>query len=251
MMVGMWLLSIKLRNVSIVDIGWGLGFVLVMGVTHGVSLMHGEWNCERLILPIVIGIWGLRLSGYIAWRNVGHGEDYRYREMRERNGSRFVWSSLWRVFGLQGAVMWIVSLPIQTPLAWPAQTEPSGIIVGIGMVVWGIGQFFEAVGDYQLARFKSRPENKGRVMNRGLWRYTRHPNYFGDFMVWWGVWIISMSLSDWRSTWWSILSPALMSFLIVWVSGVALLEKSLKSRSPEYLDYIQRTSAFFPRPPKK
>ncbi len=250
MMLGMWLLSLPLRNVSIVDIGWGLGFVLVSWVCVAMHLREpGELAAEQFLLPILTTLWGVRLSAYLAWRNIGKGEDYRYREMRERFGPSFVWSSLFIVFGLQGTVMWVVSLPLQAAHAWPSSRAPIGWLMGVGIAVWLTGFFFESVGDLQLAWFKSRAEHKGRVMDRGLWRYTRHPNYFGDFMIWWGHWLVSMSMSD-PTTWWTIISPALMSFLLVRVSGVALLEKSMKQRSPEYVAYIERTSAFFPRPPR-
>lgn len=250
MMLGMWLLSLPLRNVSIVDIGWGLGFVLVSWVCVAVRLRtNRELSPEVFLLPILTTLWGFRLSGYLAWRNIGKGEDYRYREMRERFGPSFVWSSLFIVFGLQGAVMWGVSIPLQAVHLWPSPHAPIWWLAGLGGASWLIGFFFESLGDLQLARFKSRAENKGRVMDRGLWRFTRHPNYFGDFMIWWGHWLVSMSMSD-LATWWTVVSPILMSFLLIRVSGVALLEKSMKRRSPEYVAYIERTSPFFPRPPR-
>ena len=250
MMVCMWLLSIPLRNVSIVDIGWGLGFVLIAWVSFSRSPdgpADVVWT--DYVLPVLVTIWGCRLAGYLAWRNHGKPEDYRYQAMREAHGPAFVTQSFLIVFALQGVVMLVVSLPIQAAVASPS--EPCFYLLAAGVGVWAIGVFFEAVGDWQLARFKSLPENKGRVMNRGLWRLTRHPNYFGDFMVWWGLWLVSMSLSDRAGTWWSVISPALMSFLLIRVSGVALLEKSLKARSPEYASYIEQTSAFIPWPPKR
>lgn len=251
LMLGMWLLSLPLRNVSIVDIGWGLGFVLVAWLTASQALTASDGISWRtLLLPVLTTCWGLRLSGYLAWRNIGHGEDYRYREMRERFGPAFVWTSLLIVFGLQGSVMWIVSLPLQAVHVWPNTQSPNDWLTVLGVACWLTGFLFESIGDWQLARFKARAENKDQVMNRGLWRYTRHPNYFGDFMIWWGHWLISMSLSDWTATWWTILSPALMSFLLIRVSGVALLEKSMKQRSPQYATYIEQTSSFFPRPPR-
>ena len=249
MMVCMWLLSLPLRNVSIVDIGWGLGFVLVAWLcVWRRPIVPTEFVWTDFVLPVLVTIWGCRLAGYLAWRNHGKPEDYRYQAMRAARGPSFVWSSFFIVFVLQGVVMWVVSLPIQAAAARPAQ--PCFYLLAAGVGVWAIGVFFEAVGDWQLARFKARPENKGRVMNRGLWRLTRHPNYFGDFMVWWGLWLVSLSLSDRAGTWWSVISPALMSFLLIRVSGVALLEKSLKARSPEYVAYIEQTSAFIPWPPK-
>lgn len=251
LMVAQWLLSIPLRNVSIVDIGWGLGFVAVAwaGVWRsGVTLDAANWT--RWGLPVLVTIWGVRLATHLAVRNIGKPEDYRYAAMRAARGPSFVWSSLGIVFGLQGAVMWVVALPVQAAIALPTAT-PCWVLTSLGGVVWATGLCFEAVGDWQLVRFKADPANKGRVMDRGLWRWTRHPNYFGDFMIWWGHWLLSMGLSDYSATWWSVVSPALMSFLLIRVSGVALLEKSLKARSPEYVAYIERTSAFFPWRPRR
>lgn len=250
MMVCTWLLSIPLRNVSIVDIGWGLGFVLIAWVSFSRSPYRpADVLATDYVMPVLVTIWGCRLAGYLAWRNHGKPEDYRYQAMRDARGPSFVWSSFLIVFVLQGVVMLIVSLPVQ--LAVTRSAVPYFYLVGAGVAVWAMGVFFETVGDWQLARFKAQPENKGRVMNRGLWRLTRHPNYFGDFLVWWGLWLVSMGLSDRAATWWSVISPALMSFLLIRVSGVALLEKSMKARSPEYVTYIEQTSAFIPWPPKK
>ncbi len=249
-MFAQWLLSIPLRNVSIVDIGWGLGFVAVAasGVWRcGVTFELANWT--RWLLPLLVAIWGCRLALHLAWRNIGKPEDYRYAAMREARGASFVWSSLGIVFGLQGAVMWVVSLPVQAALARPAESA-SSVLSGLGIAVWSAGLFFEAVGDWQLARFKADAANKGRVMDRGLWKWTRHPNYFGDFLIWWGHWLLSMGVGDGAANWWTVISPLLMSFLLLKVSGVALLEKAMKARSPEYVAYIERTSAFFPRRPR-
>lgn len=250
LMLGQWLLSIPLRNVSIVDIGWGLGFVAVAGAgvwRCGLTFEVAQWS--RWLLPVLVTIWGLRLALHLATRNIGKPEDYRYAAMREARGAAFVWSSLGIVFGLQGAVMWIVSLPVQMALARPALTT-CHVLSAIGVAVWIVGFAFEAIGDWQLAQFKADPAHKGRVMDSGLWKWTRHPNYFGDFLIWWGHWLLSLGVSDYGSTWWSIVSPLLMSFLLIRVSGVALLEKALKARSPEYAAYIERTSAFIPWWPK-
>lgn len=271
LMLPMWLLSIPLKNVSIVDIGWGIGFVLIAwscamfafgafvvvpspSYFIEVGPFRYNWsdsygNPYRFLLPALVTIWGLRLAGYLAWRNVGKPEDYRYVAMRQKAGPSFVWSSLLRVFLLQGVVMWVVALPIQAAAARPVRDVCLFLTIG-GVVVWSIGVFFEAVGDWQLARFKSNPDNKGRVMDRGLWRYTRHPNYFGDFCVWWGLWLVSLGVSDYTATWWTVISPAVMSFFLIKVSGVALLERAMKKRSDEYEAYIARTSTFFPWPPK-
>lgn len=245
-MLLMWLLSIPLKNVSIVDIGWGLGFVAVtLWVARGtVPLIEG------LVLT-----WGLRLAIHLAVRNIGKPEDYRYAAMRQRFGPSFTWTSLLIVFGLQGVVMWIVALPLLAASAFNttavniAGRTPG--LMAIGLSVWLTGFLFESIGDWQLARFKRDPASHGKVMDRGLWKYTRHPNYFGDFMVWWGHWLVCVAVSSFQDIWWTVISPLLMSFLLLKVSGVALLEKSLRQRSPEYEGYIRRTSAFFPWPPRR
>jgi steroid 5-alpha reductase family enzyme len=231
------------RDASIVDIVWGLGFVLIAAT----ALAVGEgFDARRQLLLVLVGIWGLRLSGYLAWRNLGHGEDYRYQAMRKRWGDRFWLVSLGQVFLLQGVLMWVVSLPVQ--LAATAD-EPSsfGVLAYVGVALWFVGLLFETLGDAQLARFKADEHNRGRVMDRGLWRYTRHPNYFGDFCVWWGIFLVAAEAGPAR---WGIIGPAVMSFLLLRVSGVAMLEKTIGKRRPGYDEYVARTSAFFPRPPK-
>ncbi|MFP6764272.1 MAG: DUF1295 domain-containing protein [Planctomycetaceae bacterium] len=249
MMVAVWLLSIPLKNVGLIDIVWGFGFVLVAWTGFlTAAIENPQWS--HLLLPCLTTAWGLRLTAYLACRNIGQPEDHRYAAMRARRGSAFVWSSLLRVFTLQAVILWIISLPIQMSAARPAPGDPCLILTSAGIVFWTIGMFFETVGDYQLAAFKRQPDNKGRVMNRGLWKYTRHPNYFGDFCVWWGHWLVCMAVSDMSGTWWTVLSPALMSFFLIRVSGVALLEKAMKKRAPEYEDYIRSTSSFLPWPPR-
>ncbi|MDH5307369.1 MAG: DUF1295 domain-containing protein [Myxococcales bacterium] len=242
-MLGLWLLSLALRNASIVDIFWGLGFALVavLGFFWSDS---GAAPRSALIGGMVV-VWGLRLSGYLLWRNAGHGEDARYAAMRRDWGARFGWVSLATVFALQGVILWIVSLPVQIVQGAPG--GPLGVLDGIGVAIWLLGLGFESVGDAQLARFKADPRNAGKVMDRGLWRTTRHPNYFGDFCVWWGVFVVALSAPYGVFT---LGSPVLMSFLLLRVSGVPLLERSLRERRPDYAAYAQRTSAFFPRPPR-
>lgn len=241
-MIFLWLLSIPLRNVSIVDIGWGIGFVLVAWFADSII---GE---PPTILYSLVTMWGVRLAWHLWLRNHGKPEDYRYVAMREKRGSSFVWSSLLRVFALQGVIMWLIALPIMATSAG-AVPDPNWIVTGCGCSLWLIGMFFEVVGDWQLARFKSNPAHHGKVMDTGLWKFTRHPNYFGEFTLWWGHWLVCLGLTDPTKTWWTILSPALISFLLLKVSGVGLLERAMKRRSPEYESYIQRTSTFFPRPP--
>ena len=241
-MLLLWIAGLILRDVSIVDQFWGAGFVLVSWLSVWTS---GESSLRVFLLVAMVTLWGLRLSAYLAWRNWGKPEDYRYAAMRERHGRRFAIVSLVTIFGLQGALVWIISLPIQVGVV-----RPSGWHVGVavGVILWATGLFFEAVGDSQLARFKANPANRGQVMDRGLWRYTRHPNYFGDFLVWWGLYLVAVEPASW---WWTIPGPLLMSFLLLRVSGVRLLESSLRSRVAGYEEYQRITSAFFPLPPKR
>jgi steroid 5-alpha reductase family enzyme len=240
----LWLVSLKLRDASIVDMVWGAGFVLIAWIAY---FTGGGAPSRRVLMTTMVTLWGLRLSGYLMRRNLGKGEDYRYQAMRRQHGERFPLVSLLQVFVLQAFVMWLVSMPVQAAQA-AAQPITLGWLDILGLCVWAVGLFFEAVGDAQLARFKSNPQNDGKVMDRGLWRYTRHPNYFGDFMVWWGIYFVALST---LTAWWTIIGPALMSFFLMRVSGVPLLEKSLRAKRPDYEAYIKRTSAFFPRMPKR
>ncbi len=217
-MILIWLASLRLANASIVDIVWGLGFVAVAVVA--LALGGGD-DTRRLILAVLTGIWGLRLAIYLTWRNGIRHEDYRYQAMRRHHGARFRWLSLITVFALQGALIWIVSLPVQLAAADPNPNE-LGTVTWLGGVLWLVGLGFESVGDAQLARFKANPSNAGRVMDEGLWRYTRHPNYFGDFCVWWGLYLVASDTALGRA---GILGPIVMTVLLTRVSGVALLEE--------------------------
>jgi steroid 5-alpha reductase family enzyme len=236
----LWLLSIFLRDASIVDPFWGLGFVVVAWLTNR---LVGLDDPRAMMITVLTTIWGLRLSVYLLWRNFGQGEDYRYRAMRARHGDRFGFVSLFTVFGLQGVILWFVSLPIQMGQTVRLDSTPT-LLDGLGLALWGVGFFFEAVGDYQLARFKADPANQGQVMKSGLWAFTRHPNYFGDCCVAWGIYLLALA----GGAWWTFLSPALMTFLLMKVSGVAMLERTIAERRPEYADYVRTTNAFFPWP---
>jgi steroid 5-alpha reductase family enzyme len=250
LMVTLWLVSLALRNASIVDLFWGPGLAVVSWVAMLWSVSHGQAPGEgarRLILALLTTLWGLRLGVYLAFRNLGKGEDFRYAQMRHSIGKSFWAQSLPRVFLLQGVLMWVVSLPVQMGAAAPGHAGP-GPIVWVGAFVWLAGLCFEATADWQLARFKSKPANKGQVMDRGLWRYTRHPNYFGDFTIWWGLYLVAL---DGQGTWWTFIGPLLMSTLLIRVSGVVLLERTITARRPGYAQYVARTSAFFPRPPRR
>jgi steroid 5-alpha reductase family enzyme len=242
-MLCIWLLSLWRRDASLVDVYWGPGFGLIASVAYAVGA-GGEVE-RRLLTLALVWLWGLRLGGYLLWRNWGAGEDYRYQAMRRRHGEAFGRVSLHAVFGLQGALMWFVSLPLQ--VAQTGGATGLGLLDFLGAALFCVGLGFESLGDLQLARFKADPESGGRVMDRGLWRYTRHPNYFGDCVVWWGLWLIACGAPGGALT---IASPLLMTWLLLRVSGVALLERGLVRRKPAYADYIARTSAFFPLPPR-
>jgi steroid 5-alpha reductase family enzyme len=238
----LWLVSLARRDASIIDGFWGIGFVVVAWL----SFFRTDDDSVRLVLLLtLVAIWGLRLSLFLIWRNWGQGEDRRYAAMRKQHGRRFWWVSHFTVFLLQGLILWFVSLPLQCA-AITSGKLPLGVFDGIGMLLWAIGLFFEAVGDWQLARFKAEPANAGKVMNRGLWQYTRHPNYFGDFCVWWGLYFIAAS----GGATWTIGSPLLMSLLLMKISGVTLLETTIAHRRPDYAEYQARTNAFFPGRPR-
>ena len=244
MMSILWVLSIILKNVSIVDLFWGFGFVIT-AVFYFINADGSD--LRKRILLVLVSIWGLRLSAYLTWRNYGKGEDFRYREFRRKYGeNRYWWISFFQTFLLQGVLMWLISVPLLGAQYAGADKNP-GILDYIGILLWLIGFIFEAGGDYQLAVFKANPENKGKVLNTGFWKYTRHPNYFGDTAVWWGYGFICLSAGSYLP----VLGSLLMTALIIKVSGVALLEKSLKDQKPQYKEYIEKTSAFIPWFPKK
>jgi steroid 5-alpha reductase family enzyme len=240
----LWIVSLRIRNASIVDVWWGPGFSLIALVSF--LLAPGDALPRRQLVLILTAIWGLRLGFHLLLRNAGRGEDFRYAAMRRRWGDGFPLKSLTTVFALQAALMWVVSLPLQ--VAMHAATPVSlGTWDLLGIVVFAIGLFFETVGDLQLARFKADPANAGRVMDRGLWRYTRHPNYFGDAVAWWGLWLIALAVPG---GFWSIVGPIVMTVLLTRVSGVPMLERTIGKRRPGYDEYVRRTSAFVPRPPR-
>ncbi|HTU68196.1 MAG TPA: DUF1295 domain-containing protein [Steroidobacteraceae bacterium] len=231
-----WLLSLPMRNVSIVDSLWSL-MLFAAGVVYG---LWADPRAPRLDFALwLLAAWAFRLSLFITARSIGKGEDHRYQAIRERNQPGFAWKSLYLVFWLQALLAWIISLPL---LGAFASNRPIGWLDRAGIALWLFGFLFEVIGDWQLARFKRNPDNAGQVMDRGLWRYTRHPNYFGEFCVWWGFYLIALS----AGAWWSIVGPALMSFLLLRVSGVTLLEKDIGNRRPRYADYVRKTNAFFP-----
>ena len=243
MMTILWLISIRIKNVSIVDLFWGFGFVLA----NALYFMETDgFETRKSLLLVLVTIWGLRLSAYLAMRNLGKGEDFRYQKFRKDYGEhRYWWISFFQTFLLQGVLMWLISAPLLGAQFYA--DDKLGVLDFIGISIWIIGFVFEAGGDFQLKRFKADPANKGKVLNTGFWHYTRHPNYFGDAAVWCGYGFICLSAGSYIP----ILGSVLMTALIIKVSGVALLEKSLKETKPEYKEYIEKTSAFIPWFPKK
>lgn len=237
-----WLISIAITNASIVDIFWGTGFVITNGYYFYSSDNHSV--IQYIILGLVT-IWGLRLTIYIFWRNKGKGEDFRYQQFRKDFGpKRYWWVSFFQTFMLQGVLIWIISITL-----WNINVSVCAsinILIYLGLLVWIIGFVFEAGGDYQLSKFKSNPQNKGKLLTTGLWRYTRHPNYFGDAAVWWGYALVSLGLGGT----WHIVGSLIMTFLLLKVSGVRLLEKTMTKRAG-YEDYITKTSSFIPWFPKR
>jgi steroid 5-alpha reductase family enzyme len=242
-MVATWLVSLVLKNASIVDIVWGLGFVITSWV---LALTIDGDSTRQILLAVMVGAWGLRLGGYLAKRNIGHGEDWRYKAMRKKKGARFGLISLVTVFGLQGLLMWVVSLPVM--FGNSDATPGVGPLAVIGVMVWAVGLSFEAVGDWQLAKFKKDPSNAGKVMQTGLWSLTRHPNYFGDALLWWGIGIVGAETGTGVI---GFIGPVVMTVFLLRVSGVPMLERSLMKRREGYAEYAARTSAFIPRPPKR
>ena len=243
LMTLLWVASVLLRNVSIVDLFWGLGFVVV---NAWYFFSTDTFTTRQIVLLILVSVWGIRLSVYLAWRNIGKGEDFRYQEFRKKYGEKnYWWISFFQVFLLQGVLMWLISSTL-----WgvnrPADSAELSFADYLGILIWIIGFIFEAGGDDQLAKFRKNKANSGRVLNTGLWRYTRHPNYFGDSAVWWGYALLCLA----AGSYWLILGSFLMTLLIIKVSGVALLEKTINNRKPEYQEYARKTSTFIPWFPK-
>lgn len=239
-----WIISLVIKDASIADVFWGLGFVLIAWNTF---FMGEGYHGRKMLMLVLTNIWGIRLAGHIFWRNRGKGEDYRYREMRHRHGGQFWLISFFEVFLLQGFLMFIISLPVQIGQISAQPSVVTGLDI-IGSMFWITGFLFEAVGDFQLARFLARPSPEGTVMNRGLWAYSRHPNYFGEACMWWGFFVIALSVPFGMV---ALVSPLTITFLLLRVSGVAMLERDLKQTNPKYDEYIRTTSAFIPWFPKR
>ena len=233
-----WVVSVLIRDVSFVDSLWSLFFLLAAALY---AFDAGDLAPRAQIVLACVLIWSLRLSLHITIRNWGEPEDYRYQKIRENNEPGFVVKSLYIVFGLQGLLAWIISVPLLPAIASDASLNPIDVMA---LVLFVVGFFFEAVGDWQLSRFKAARRSDGQVLDTGLWRYTRHPNYFGEFCIWWAFWLFAAS----AGAWWTIYAPLLMSFLLLRVSGVAMLEKTIGERRPGYAEYVRSTNAFFPGP---
>lgn len=240
--LALWGASLRLHDASVVDPWWGPGFALLAWT----GLAVAGPSPRGLLLAALATAWGLRLGLHLWRRGRGHGEDRRYAAMRAAHGARFWWVSLFTVFLLQAALMWVVSLPLQAGAAL-GRDRPLGALEAAGAAVALAGLAIEAIADLQLARFLADPASRGQVMDRGLWGWSRHPNYFGDFTAWWGFGLVAAG----AGAWWPLVGPAVMSALLLRVSGVPLLEATIGSRRPGYAAYLSRTSAFFPRPPRR
>jgi steroid 5-alpha reductase family enzyme len=239
----LWIWSIIIKNVSIVDLFWGLGYVIVNSFY---VFSSGELSPRKILILFLVSIWGLRLFIYLSARNIGKGEDFRYQTFRKNYGEkRYWWFSYFQTFLLQGALIMIVSLPLFA-ISTSATSGEIILLDYVAIFIWLIGFTFETAGDFQLSRFKKDVNNKGKVLNTGLWKYTRHPNYFGDAVVWWAFAVFSIAAGGY----WQIIGSLVMTFLLLKVSGVSLLEKTLKTTKPEYQEYIKKTNSFFPWFPK-
>jgi steroid 5-alpha reductase family enzyme len=236
-----WLLSLIRKNVTHVDSMWSL-FLLISAFIYTLYLDH--INLRVILVLFLLSVWALRLCLYLTWRNWGPHEDHRYAAIRKNNQPHFWFSSLYIVFGLQALLAWIISMPlfgaIESNIAF-------NYLDVLGIVLFAIGFIWEVTADWQLSVFKAEPHNHGKVLDTGVWRYCRHPNYFGECCVWWGFYLIALA----AGAWWSLVAPLLMTLLLLKVSGVALLEKDIAERRPAYLVYIKSTNAFIPWLPKR
>lgn len=238
-----WIVSLFKHDVSIIDSGWSLLFLaMAIGYTSP-GWLYGELGARAALLLVLVSLWALRLSLYITRRNRGEGEDRRYQAIRRKHEPGFGLKSLYLVFGLQGVLAWLISLPL---LAASTSTSDLGLLDLAAAVLWLVGFGFETVADAQLTAFRADPNNRNRVLDRGLWRYTRHPNYFGECLIWWGFYLLAVA----GGGWWSFPAPLLMTVLLLRVSGVALLERDIGERRPAYRDYVLSTNAFVPGPRK-
>lgn len=243
LMASVWVVSLRIRDVSIVDIVWGAAGAMLAVTTY--SMTDGDPARKLLVVAMTV-LWGGRLAFHIGLRSRGRGEDFRYAAMRARAPSAFPRRSLVTVFLLQALLIWAISLPAQFAQFSPV---PRGLTLldFLGLGLWSVGWLVEAVADSQLRAFLSDGANKGKVMNRGLWRYSRHPNYFGDSLIWWGIFLVAAATPR---GWMTLFSPLLMTYFLMRVSGVPMLEEALAERREGYRKYMEETSSFFPWPPK-
>jgi steroid 5-alpha reductase family enzyme len=241
LLLSTWLVSIIKRDVSIVDSTWSL-MLFAMALTYtGPAWLNGGLSARAMLLLLLVGAWALRLAVHISWRNRGGEEDRRYQAIRRRHEPGFAFKSLYLVFGLQGLLAWFISLPL---LAAATGSSHPGMLDALAVLVWLTGFGFETAADAQLAAFRARPQNRDRVLDSGLWRYSRHPNYFGECAIWWGFYLLAVAAGGW----WSFPAPLLMTVLLLRVSGVTLLERDISDRRPGYRAYVQHTNAFIPGP---
>ncbi len=242
MMTALWPLSVRLHDVSIVDILWAPAFALL---AWSYVLVLPPLGPRGWIALALVTIWGLRLGFRILarWRRLGH-EDYRYAEIRRRNGPNFPLTSLVWIFWLQALLLWVISWPLLAALSG-SDALNGGDAVAIAMIAAGI--LIEAIADGQLTRFRADPDSRGKVLDSGIWAWSRHPNYFGDFLMWWGFFVLGIAAGG---PWWTILGPLAMSALLIHYSGAGLMEDTIKDRRPGYADYVRRTSLFIPWPPR-
>jgi steroid 5-alpha reductase family enzyme len=242
-MASVWAYSVRIRDVSIVDVGWGANGALIAVSTF---LLADGALPRRILLTGMAAFWGIRLALHIGSRRRGAGEDFRYAAMREEHGESFPGRSFFTVFLLQALLIWAITIPVQAAQTSAAPARLT-LLDFMGVGVWSLGYAIEAVADRQLRTFLADPENRGKVMDRGLWRYSRHPNYFGESLIWWGIFLVAAATPG---GWLTIFSPLLMTFFLLKVSGVPLLERGLAERREGYREYMERTSLFIPWPPE-
>ena len=241
--VSLWfLISLFKRRNDVADVAWGLGFVLVAWTSF---FLAGGSGTRGLLVCILVSVWGVRLAWHIDARHRGKAEDFRYMAWRREWGKWFYARSYAQVYVLQGALLFIVVLPVLMINRSTGTTF--GFLNGIGACIWLFGFLFESVGDAELARFARDPHNRGKILQNGLWRYTRHPNYFGEVVQWWGIWVVAVGVPG---GWFSIVGPLTITLLILKVSGIPMLEKKM-AENPDFAEYRRRTSVFVPWVPKR
>jgi steroid 5-alpha reductase family enzyme len=236
--------AVRIKKHSVADTAWGVGIALAALTGFLTSVSHGQAE-RRYLLLVASVLWGLRLAGYVGWRNHGKPEDPRYQDMLDKaTGSKNLYA-LRKIYLLQAAILWLATVPVQAGMG---ERAPAGLLAMAGAVLFAVGFFFESTGDWQLYRFKADPAHKGQVMDRGLWHYTRHPNYFGDFCMWWGLFAISYG--SWQELP-ALVAPLLMTFILTRGTGASMTDRRMKASRPGYVEYIERTSGFIPLPPKR